>query len=112
MPNYQIYFAPEGRIVGREYGDNPSQARKRFARANPKYKRAMGELDTTEIVQTYYSNGLYRIETLRNGEIYIYGMDGRFQEHWAHGAWLENGRVFDSVKATALRNRALIGTWL
>ena len=112
MPLFQIYFAPEGRIVGREYGENASQARKRFARENPKYKRAMGELGTMEIVQTYYSNGLYRIEILRNGEINIFGTDGRFQESWSHGAWMDNGRVFDAVKATALRNRALIGAVL
>lgn len=112
MPLFKIYFAPEGRIVGREYGENASQARKRFVRANPKYKRAMGELDTTEIVQTYYSNGLYRIEILRNGGIYICDLHGHFQESWSHGAWLENGRVFDSVKATALRNRALLGAVL
>lgn len=43
MPLFQIYFAPEGRIVGREYGENASQARKRFVRTNPKYKRACEE---------------------------------------------------------------------
>ena len=112
MPLYQIRYAPEGRVLGNEYGDNPSHARKRFARINPKYKRTLGELGCTEILVEYRSNALYLVQILASGAINIFGTYGDLQEIWSHGAWLENGRVFDHVKANALRTRALLGTVL
>ncbi len=113
MPKFQIYFAPEGKLVDVRWADTSLAARRAFVREFPKYKRAQGELYTVEVIASAYYNALYCVRWLGTGDIEVRGIvDNRRVETWSHGAWEEDGRLPDRIRAIAIRNRALMGAWL